>query len=121
MDKVISLFGYAYTCLGVAGFVLTGSSHKTALIPAIFGMMFFVLGVIAGQESRRRLSVLAAMSVALISFLATFRSFEKIPSVIDNSAARPAAVISQAINALFSVVFIVIAVTNLPPSAIKKH
>jgi hypothetical protein len=121
LPQIIFLCGYAYTCLGVAGFILTGASHKTALIPAIFGIIFFFLGAMARQESRRRLSVLAAISVALIAFLSTFRSFEKIPSVIDRSAARPAAVVSQAINAFFSAVFIVVAAPNLPPSTVKKH
>ncbi len=120
-SQLISLFGYAYTCLGIAGFILTGSSHKTALIPAIFGIFFFIFGAMAGQEKYRRLSVLSAIGVSLIAFLATFRSFEKIPSVIDRTAARPAAVISQAINAALSAVFILVALFNLPPAAIKKN
>ena len=107
-------FGWAYIVLGVAGYILTGSSHKTALIPAIFGLIFVITGWLAGK-TRKRLCVLFSICVALVAFLATFRSFEKLSSLLNGTAARPAAVISQATNAVISSIYIIIAVLNLPP------
>jgi NAD/NADP transhydrogenase beta subunit len=109
-----SFFGWAYIVLGVCSYILTGSSHKTALIPSIFGFVFIFIALFSGK-SRRRMCVLITISVATVAFLATFRSFEKLPSLYNGTAARPAAVVSQAINAALSAVYIILSVIFLPP------
>ena len=109
------VFGAAYIALGIAGFILTGSTHKTALIPAIFGFFFALVGSLA-VKSRKRLCTVISITVAAVAFLATFRALGKLPSVLDGTAERPAAVISQSLNAALSSLYIILAVINLPPA-----
>ena len=57
--------------LGVAVFVATGSHAPTALIPAYFGILLGILGVLAntGNRKRRMLFMHIAVTVGLIGFV----------------------------------------------------
>lgn len=49
MAKISLLFGVLLIALGVAGFIGSGCSAKTALIPAGFGVIMLIIGAIAGR------------------------------------------------------------------------
>jgi len=73
------VFGVLLILVGIAGFVSTGSTHPTALIPAAAGLLFILFGFLAISEDagKRMLWMHIAVTVALLLFLGT------IPADID--------------------------------------
>ena len=71
MAKLTIGFGVVLAILGVAFFVMTGSAHKTALIPAWFGLAMILSGALANTEDARRrmMWMHIAVTVGLIGFL----------------------------------------------------
>jgi hypothetical protein len=112
MASTTLLFAFAYLVLGIGGFVLTGSTHKTALIPCVFGVLFLIFGLLARKDNLRKHVMHAAVLIALLAFLGTARSLPHLPELFNGSAEKPAAVITQAINAALSLTFILIAVRS---------
>lgn len=68
MARVTRVFGVVLVVLGVVYYVVTGSVHATALIPAAFGFLLFVCGWLASTENtkRRMLWMHIAVTVGLI-------------------------------------------------------
>jgi hypothetical protein len=54
MAKLTIGFGVVLILLGAWGFVGTGSAHPTALIPAYFGLVLALSGVLANTENAKR-------------------------------------------------------------------
>lgn len=71
MARLTRVFGIVLVVLGIVYFVLTGSAHKTALIPTWFGLALFVCGLLANTEDtkRRMLWMHIAVTVGLLGFL----------------------------------------------------
>lgn len=71
MARLTRVFGIVLVVLGAVYFVLTGSAHPTALIPAYFGVALFVCGLLANTEDARRrmLWMHIAVTVGLLGFL----------------------------------------------------
>ena len=99
---LIGLVGYAY---GVS----TGHASVTALIPAFFGIVLGVLGLLARAKENLRMHLMhAGVVVALIVFiLPTGRLFSKM-----NDLTWSVAVISQAAMALVCLIFVVLAIQS---------
>jgi len=112
MPSTTLVFAFAYLLLGIAGFVLTGSTHKTALIPCIFGLLFLVFGLLARKDNLRKHVMHAAVLIAFLAFLGTARSLPHLPELFNGTAEKPAAIITQAINATLSLAFIFLAVRS---------
>lgn len=112
MSSTTLAFAFAYLLLGISGFVLTGSTHKTALIPCIFGLLFLVFGLLARKDNLRKHVMHAAVLIALLAFLGTVRSLPHLPELFNGTAEKPAAIITQAINATLSLAFIFLAVRS---------
>jgi hypothetical protein len=105
-------FAFAYLVLGIAGFVLTGSTHKTALIPCVFGVLFLIFGLLARKDNLRKHVMHAAVLIALIAFLGTARSLSHLPELLNGTAEKPAAIITQSLNAGLSILYIILAVRS---------
>lgn len=112
MSSITFAFGFAYLILGISGFVLTGSVHKTALIPCAFGVFFLLFGSLSLQEKLRKHAMHGAVLVALIAFLGTARSLPFLPALLQGTAEKPAAVMTQAACAFLSLTFIALAVRS---------
>jgi len=71
MAKLTVFFGVLLIVLGVWGYVATGSTHPTALIPTWFGLTLAVSGALARTENakRRMLWMHVAVTVGLLGFL----------------------------------------------------
>jgi hypothetical protein len=71
MAKLTIVFGILLVVVAGIGFVATGSSHPTALIPGGLGLLFVVFGVLANSENpkKRMLWMHIAVTVALLLFL----------------------------------------------------
>ena len=104
--------GVALIVLGLAGYGLTGAASLTALIPAAFGLLLVLAGVLARNERWRMHAMHAAVLVALLGFLGSARGLLGLGAVLDGTAARPAATVSQAIMAVLTFVYIVLAVRS---------
>jgi hypothetical protein len=65
------VFAFLLVILGLGGFLGTGSMHRTALIPAVFGFALGVTGFLAisPSERRRKLYMHISVTVALLGFL----------------------------------------------------
>ena len=76
MAKLTIAFGVVLIAVGVAGFVLTGSAHPTALIPTWIGVVLAVCGGLAmtEDEKRRALWMHIAVTVGSLGFLGTIKS-----------------------------------------------
>jgi hypothetical protein len=104
--------GVALIILGVAGYFLSGAVSLTALIPAAFGVVLVLAGLLARDERKRKHAMHAAVLVALLGFLGSLRGVMQIGSLFDGTAARPAAVVSQTIMAVLTLGYIVMAVRS---------
>ncbi|MFA9196822.1 MAG: hypothetical protein ACEQSM_04330 [Aliarcobacter sp.] len=112
MAPITLLFALAYILLGLGGFVLTGSTHKTALIPCAFGVLFVLFGLLAFKEKLRKHAMHAAVLIALIAFLGTARALTHLPELFNGTAEKPASIITQSLNAGFSILYIILAVRS---------
>jgi uncharacterized membrane protein len=69
--KVTLVFAALLIALGLAGFLDTGSQHPTALIPAGFGVLLGIFGLLAisPNEGRRKLFMHVNVTIGLLGFL----------------------------------------------------
>jgi D-alanyl-lipoteichoic acid acyltransferase DltB (MBOAT superfamily) len=115
MAKLTIAFGTLLTLLAIFSFVYTGSTHSTALIPAIFGFAFAFFGVMANTENpkKRMLWMHISVTVALLLFLGS------IPADIDTirlsrgvAFPHPAAVLEKAAMSLLSLIYVLFCVRS---------
>ena len=112
MPSITLALGVVLIVLGLAGYFLTGAVSLTALIPAAFGLVIAVAGLMARDEGKRKHAMHAAVTVALLGFLGSIRGVLQIGALLDGTAARPAAVVSQTIMAVLTLGYIVMAVRS---------
>ena len=112
MPSLTIALGVVLLIIGLAGYFLTGGVSLTALIPAAFGLVITIAGVIARDEGKRKHAMHAAVLVALLGFLGSVRGLLQIGDVFDGTAARPPAVVAQTIMALLTLGYIVMAVRS---------
>jgi len=112
MAPITLLFALAYILLGLGGFILTGSTHKTALIPCAFGILFVLFGLLAFKEKLRKHVMHAAVLIALLAFFGTARALSHLPELFNGTAEKPASIITQSLNAGFSILYIILAVRS---------
>jgi len=103
---LIGIIGYAY------GFA-NGNASLTALIPALIGVILGALGATArAKEDLRKHLMHGALVIALLGFLATVSSFLKLPTLIDGTAQRPAAVVAQFATAVVCLAFLILGIRS---------
>ena len=112
MPSITLALGVVLIVLGLAGYFLTGAVSLTALIPAAFGLVIAAAGLMARDEGKRKHAMHAAVAVALLGFLGSIRGVLQIGALLDGTAARPAAVVSQTIMAVLTLGYIVMAVRS---------
>src|SRR3954463_16025752 len=94
------MFGILLILLGVGGFVGTGSAHKTALIPAYFGLPIAICGLIAQAKPAARMHAMhVAVLVGLLGFIGSVVMVAKaIPTLLRGEGLpRPVATAMQAV------------------------
>jgi uncharacterized membrane protein HdeD (DUF308 family) len=112
VPSITLALGVALIVLGIGGYVTSDAASLTALIPAVFGLLFVVAGVLAQDERKRMHAMHAAVVVALLGFLGSVRGLIAIGKVFDGTAARPAATVAQTIMAVLTLGYIVLAVRS---------
>lgn len=115
MARVTIIFGVLLILVAAAGFLSTGSSHPTALIPAGVGLLFILFGALANSENakKRMLWMHIAVTVALLMFLGTIPadiSFFHLLSGV--SFPHPIAVEEKAAMSILCLIFVVLCVRS---------
>ena len=112
MAQASVIFGGLLVMLGAVGYVATDMVSLTALIPAAFGLVIILLGMIAYDASRRRLAMHVAMGVAVLGILGSASGLVDAAQALGSGATPGAAAISRALMALILVVYLVLGVRS---------
>lgn len=110
MTRTIFVFAFAFVLLGVGAFVATGMEHKTALIPAVFGILLVGAGALSIKHLKH--GGHAAALIGLLGFLGTSKSLWKIGQLYSGALERPTAVMVQAAFAILCFAFLVLCVQS---------
>lgn len=121
MPSTTIALGVALIIVGLAGYFLTGTASLTALIPAAFGMVIALSGVVARDPRRRKHAIHAAVVFALLGFLGSARGLLQIGHLLDGTAARPAAIVAQTIMAALTLGYIVMAVRSFAKARAEQR
>ena len=114
MPSLTIVFGVLMILLGVGGYFLTGRASMTAMIPAIPGVLFVLLGAMA-RNPRLRMHAMHGAALLAALGLVMMIPMGLIPLVKwagGTPPARPAAVISRSIMAGLMLVFLVLCVRS---------
>lgn len=106
-------FGAALIVVGLVGFFGTGAEHKTALIPAVFGLLLVILGALARNPAKRALFMHIAVVVGLLGFLGSISGVVKVIRMLGGATIeRPAAAEAQTAMALLTGLFVAMCVRS---------
>ncbi len=112
MANTTIVFGVVLIVLGVGSYFGTNMVSPTALIPAAFGLLLIVFGVLARDEKRRKMAMHIAVTVGLLGFLGmgflgTITGLLKLFTMLaGGEVARPTAVVAQSIMAILMLVYV---------------
>lgn len=99
--------------LGVGGYFMTGQTSVTAMIPAFFGFVVLIVGLIAMKDNLRKHAMHVAAVLGVLGVVGTFSGLLKLPALLSGGdLERPQAVASQAIMALLSLAFVLLCVKS---------
>ena len=115
MAKVTIGLGTLLCVVASAGFIATGLSHPTALIPAAVGMIFCVFGMLASspQPKKRMLWMHVAVTFALLCFLGTIRADVDVFRLAHGASfAHPVAIEEKAAMSLLCLLFVLLCVRS---------
>jgi len=106
-------FGVVLILLGLGGYAGSGMLHPTALIPAAFGLLLVVFGVLARDDKRRKMAMHIAVVVGLLGFLGTVSGLASLPAVLSGGPVdRPMAVVAKSIMAVLMAVYVALCVRS---------
>jgi hypothetical protein len=107
MARTTILCGIVLIVLGMVSYVGTGAASLTALIPAMFGAVFGLLGWIALNERYRKHALHLAAALGVVGFLGTTPGLIGLMDLISGTEVdRPTAVVSQAVMGILMAVFV---------------
>lgn len=108
MGPVTIVFGILLIDLGLFGYVTAESKSITALIPAFFGNVFAILGVLSQKDQLRKHVMHLAVVLGLIGIIVP--AIRGIPSLISylsgGEVKHPNAAILQTVMAAMCAVFV---------------
>lgn len=103
------ILGITLVVVGVGAYVLSDFASITALIPAVFGVLIAILGVVGYQETNRQ--GLAAYGIGLLAVLGVLGSTRGIPDIIalltGEAVESTIAAVSQAMMIVICLVLLV--------------
>jgi hypothetical protein len=99
--------------LGVGGYFGSGGVSITALIPAAFGLVLLVFGMLARDPAKRKHAMHGAAMIGLLGALGTISGLIKFfRMAAGESVARPQAVTAQAVMCILCLVFVALCVKS---------
>ena len=115
MAKITIVFGVALLVLGVGFYFATGAAAPTSLIPAVFGVLLVLCGVLANtpEPRRRMLWMHIAVTLGLAGFIfPAARTISAFIKAHGAPVARPLAVAEQAVMAVVCLIFVALCVRS---------
>jgi hypothetical protein len=113
MTKVLMVYATLLIVLGVVGYLATSMVSVTALIPAYFGFIMLLIGLLARNPARRKLYMHVAVVLGFLGIIGGAMGLGGFITLISGGeVARPAAVISQTIMAALSLVFVLMCIKS---------
>ncbi len=115
MAKLTLGLGVLLMIVAILGFVATGSSHPTALIPGAVGILFCIFGGLASstEAKKRMLWMHIAVTVALLCFLGTIKSDIDVFRLAHGTAfEHPIAIEEKAAMSLLCLLFVLLCVRS---------
>ncbi len=107
------LFGIVLTLIGIIGYLFSGMASITALIPAIFGIIFILLGRLAEKESMRKHVMHVAVLLALVGLIGTATGIVDFFSWMGgNLEVNAMAAVVRTLMALLCIGYIVLAIKS---------
>lgn len=98
---------------GSAGYLLTGGVSLTALIPAVVGVLFLILGLVGQRQADLRKHVMhAAVVIAIIGLAGSISGLVALPGALASGEGVRPAVIMRATMAVLLLVYVVVAVRS---------
>jgi hypothetical protein len=120
MFKAAIWTGVILTILGVGGYLYSNGVSPTALIPAGFGILFILLGVLARKESLRKHVMHAAALLSLLGIIGSFKGTVAAVTLLGGGTVeRPQAAVAQAIMVVVCVVFLLLAIRSFVNARLK--
>ena len=112
MAKVTLVFAVLLIALGMVGYLGTGSTHPTALIPAWIGLALGFGGLLAisPNEGRRKLFMHVNVTIGLLGFVGTVG--EIVRSLIAAASPNPIALASKATLAGLLLLYVILCVRS---------
>ena len=123
MAKLTIGFGVLLVLIAVIGFVATGSAHPTALIPAAFGVLFIIFGLLANtpDAKKRMLWMHVSVTVGLIGFLSTIMAdVQAIKMSHGTVYPHPAAVLEKAAMSLACLIYVLFCVRSFINARVRR-
>lgn len=111
MAKISIVFGVALMALGIGFYAYVNAQSvtqhaPTALIPAAFGVLLVIMGVLARNPARRKTAMHVAAGVGLLGFLACIQGMIRtVRLMAGEDIPRPYASIEQAMMGLLLLFF----------------
>lgn len=113
MPVITVAYGLLLIALGAGFYFGTGQESVTALIPAFFGVLVVVCGVLARREHLLKHAMHGAAALGLLAFLGGLPGLLRAFALLGGGeVARRNAVLEQAAMALLSLVFVVLCVKS---------
>lgn len=115
MARLTIALGIILILVAIAGFVSTGSSQPTALIPGAVGILFAIFGALANSEDakKRMLWMHIAVTVALLMFLGTIPADISVFRLAHGAdLPHPVAIIEKAAASLLCLLFVLLCVRS---------
>jgi hypothetical protein len=110
MAKLSITYGIIFILMGLISYFEISSESITALIPAFFGVPMLILGWLGMNEKFLKHAMHGAAVLMLLGFFGTISGLIKFFKMLGGiQPERPAAVTIQAIIALMSLVFLILA------------
>ncbi|SDR19120.1 hypothetical protein [Natronobacterium texcoconense] len=80
------VLGAVLVVVGIVAYVLSDFASVTALIPAIFGVVIAVLGIVGRQTDRQRIAVYGIGVLALLGVLGSVRGVPDVLALLTGGA-----------------------------------
>lgn len=115
MAKITITFGILLMLLGLIGYEAPVIHSLTALIPAAFGLVLLVLGILARTENQKKRMIVMhiAVTVGLIGFLGTVMGiYHFIRMETGHFVAIPAMVEAQTVMSLMMLFYVLLCVRS---------
>ena len=122
MPHVTIVLALLLLVLGGGLYAGTGMESVTALIPAFFGIVFLVLGLLARNPARLKLTMHIAATLALLGIGGAARGIAPTLDYLRGvEVERPAAVLGQSAMVLLCAVYLVLCIRSFVQARRAKN